>query len=190
MTTSTATRERILDSAMQLFGEKGFRGTSVAAIERAAGLTPGAGGLYHHFRSKDEVLSAGLERQLARLGALRDIRRLFTGIGDLGVQLTLAARYVLAELDSESELLQVLLTEARHRPDLMRGAVITLIDSTYAEFAGWLTDDWAVPAERARNVTAVALGALLAQWMLQHMLPPGLALVDDDDSGVERLFTA
>ena len=93
---------------MHLFGERGFRGTSVAQIERAAGLTPGAGGLYHHFRSKEAVLDEGLTRHLSRLGALRDIRRLFAGIGDLRVELTVTARYVLKELDDECELLWIL----------------------------------------------------------------------------------
>jgi AcrR family transcriptional regulator len=158
---------------MHLFGEHGFRGTSVAAIERAAGLTPGAGGLYHHFPSKDALLAAGLQRHLGKLGALRDIRRLFTGVGDLRIQLTLTARFVLTELDSESELLLVLFTEARSRPDLVGSAVVTLVDSTHAEFASWLVEDWAVSAERARSLSAVALGSLFSHRLLKTLLPTG-----------------
>ena len=165
---------------MHLFGEHGFRGTSVAAIERAAGLTPGAGGLYHHFPSKDAVLAAGLERHLAKLGALRDIRRLFTGVGDLTVELTLTARYVLAELDAESELLHLLLTEARRRPDLMQDAVSALIDSTHAEFAAWLTEDWAIEPERAHRITALALGSLLSHRLLKTVRPGGVSMIDDE----------
>jgi AcrR family transcriptional regulator len=181
MTASTATRERLLDAAMHLFGEHGFRGTSVAAIERAAGLTPGAGGLYHHFPSKDAVLAAGLERHLGKLGALRDIRRLFTGVGDLRIQLTLTARFVLAELDAESELVQILFTEARSRPDLVGGAVVTLVDSALAEFATWLTDDWAVPADRAKNLSAVALGSLFSHRLLRTLLPTGAGGIGDEE---------
>ena len=59
---------------MRLFSQHGYSGTSIAKIEAAAGLTPGAGGIYHHFPSKEAVLAAGIERQLARLGALREIR--------------------------------------------------------------------------------------------------------------------
>jgi AcrR family transcriptional regulator len=177
MTASTATRERLLDAAMQLFGEHGFRGTSVAAIERAAGLTAGAGGLYHHFPSKDALLTAGLERHLGRLGALRDIRRLFAGVGDLRIQLTLTARFVLTEFEAESELLQVLLTEARSRPDLVRGAAGTLVDSTYAEFATWLVDDWGIEAGRARSISAIALGSLFSHRMLTSLVAGG---IDDE----------
>jgi len=56
---------------MRLFGERGYEATSVAEIERSAGLTPGAGGLFHHFRNKEAVLVAGIESQLARLEAVR-----------------------------------------------------------------------------------------------------------------------
>jgi AcrR family transcriptional regulator len=180
---STATRERILDAAMQLFGEHGFRGTSVAQIERAAGLTPGAGGLYHHFRSKDDVLAAGVDRHLGRLGALRDIRRLFTGVGDLRIELTLTARYVLSELEAESELLQILATEARTRPELVRDAVTTLVDGTYQEFATWLGESWAVPAERAQVLAAVALGSLVSHRMLGGIFPTRNA--PDDEAFVD-----
>jgi AcrR family transcriptional regulator len=180
VTTSTATRERILDVAMQLFGEHGFRGTSVAAIERAAGLTPGAGGLYHHFASKDAVLAAGLERHMARLGALRDIRRLFTGVGDLGIELMLTARYVLSELDAERELLQVLFTEARRRPELVQDTITALVDTTCTEFAAWLSQEWAVPPERARSVSVIALGSLLSHRLMQAFLPSGAVVLGDE----------
>lgn len=49
---------------MRLFGEQGYSATSVAQIEAAAGLRPGAGGLYAHFRSKEALLRAGLEALL------------------------------------------------------------------------------------------------------------------------------
>src|ERR1700761_1626328 len=95
----TPTRERIVDEAMRLFSQNGYAATSVARIESAAGLTPGAGGLYHHFRSKEAVLAAGIERQLERLGSLRRIREVFGSLGDFRAELKLTARYLLAELD-------------------------------------------------------------------------------------------
>lgn len=49
-----ATRKAILDTALKLFGERGFHATTVQAITENAGLTKGA--FYHHFESKEEVL--------------------------------------------------------------------------------------------------------------------------------------
>ncbi|MEU8530142.1 TetR/AcrR family transcriptional regulator [Streptomyces sp. NPDC048629] len=44
----------MLDAALQLFAEKGFEGTSVQDVVRAAGVTKGA--MYHYFPSKDDLL--------------------------------------------------------------------------------------------------------------------------------------
>ena len=182
---STLTRDRIIDAAMGLFGEQGYRGTSVAQIEAAAGLTPGAGGLYHHFRKKEEVLTAGIERHLARLSALRDIRRLLTGLGDLRSELTITARYTLAELDREDELLRILATEARARPELVQAAVDQLLDATSEQFGEWIRDqagDRLTP-ERAKAVTAIGLGSLISSRVLPLLGMTTLAI--DDSAFVE-----
>jgi AcrR family transcriptional regulator len=64
-------KERILAAATELFATKGYRATSVAEIERRAGLKPGSGGLYRHFSSKDALLVEVVEGYRSRLAALR-----------------------------------------------------------------------------------------------------------------------
>jgi AcrR family transcriptional regulator len=179
---STATRDRIINEAMRLFGEHGYRGTTIAKIEAAAGLTPGAGGLYHHFDTKEAVLAAGIERQLARLDALREIRRVLTPLGDLTAELTLTARYVLAELDSESELLRILASEARNRPQLLTTAVERLVSSTFAGFAEWIAEhsEAPMPSDKAAAIAAVALGSLFSSRLLRDVL--GVPLQADDET--------
>ena len=86
---------------MRLFGEQGYQATSVAQIEAAAGLAPGSGALYRHFKSKQALLEAGIDRQLDRRRAMRDIRALFAGLGDLRSELTMLGRYMLSVLDEE-----------------------------------------------------------------------------------------
>jgi AcrR family transcriptional regulator len=49
------TRQLLLDSALELFGDQGFHGTSVQEIVERAQVTKGA--FYHHFESKQDVLS-------------------------------------------------------------------------------------------------------------------------------------
>ncbi|WP_262402908.1 TetR/AcrR family transcriptional regulator [Actinomadura sp. CNU-125] len=61
-----STRERIVAESLRLFAERGYAATSVAEIEAAAGLSPGAGGLYRHFRSKEEVLSSAIREHIDR----------------------------------------------------------------------------------------------------------------------------
>lgn len=180
MAASTPTRERIIDAAMTLFGDNGFRGTSVAAIEAAAGLTPGAGGLYHHFRSKEAVLTAGIDRHLDRLRALRDIRRLFTDLGDTRAELTMTARYALTELDSETELLRILVLESRTHPTLVNRAVTVLVETTQAEFAAWLRESKGCAPDRAAAIAAVGLGALLSNRLTRGLLGVSPTAVDDN----------
>ena len=169
---SSTTRERIVDEAMLLFSQHGYAATSIAKIEAAAGLTPGAGGIYHHFASKEALLAAGIERQLARLGALREIRSVLGSLGDLKAELTLTARYVLAELDRESELLRILASDARHRPQLLTEAVDQLVSSTFTGFANWILEsaERELPAEQANAVAAVGLGSLLSSRLLSDVL--------------------
>lgn len=150
------TRDRLLDEAMRLFGERGFAATSVAEIERSAGLTPGAGGLFHHFRTKEDVLTAGIERQLARLDAIRQIRGAIPPLNNLRAELTLVARYVLAEIDEEQELLLVLVTEGRRRPDLLSTAVDQIIQGSFAEFSSVIARYGG-----SETVAALALSALV-----------------------------
>jgi AcrR family transcriptional regulator len=178
---STSTRDRIIDEAMHLFSQQGYAATSIAKIEAAVGLSPGAGGLYHHFKSKEAVLAAGIERHLSRLDALRDIQRVLSPLGDLKAELTLTARYILTELDSESELLRILASEARNRPEMLTSAVDRLVNSTFDGFAGWI-EERMQPSDGdrdARAIAAVGLGSLMSSRLLRDVI--GIpAQVDDE----------
>lgn len=63
MPTETSTRDAALDAALELFARKGFEATSVRDIAAAVGVK--APSLYKHFGSKQEILDALVERELA-----------------------------------------------------------------------------------------------------------------------------
>lgn len=185
MSNPTPTRERIVDEAMRLFSQHGYAATSIARIEEAAGLTPGAGGLYHHFKSKEAVLAAGIERQLERLGALRKIRHVLGSVGDLRAELTLTARYVLAELDNESELLRILASDVRNRPQVLTTAVEELFSSTFTGFAEWIDENATRPLSpnEARAIAVFGLGSLLSSRVMRDVL--GIPVQVDDETLVD-----
>ncbi|TWF79490.1 TetR family transcriptional regulator [Pseudonocardia hierapolitana] len=53
------TRDALVATAVALFAEKGYAGTSTTEIVDRAGLTRGA--LYHHFADKDQLFEAALD---------------------------------------------------------------------------------------------------------------------------------
>lgn len=50
------TRERLLEAALHLFAIHGYHAASMRQIAEAAGVA--VGGIYNHFRSKEEILTA------------------------------------------------------------------------------------------------------------------------------------
>lgn len=85
------TRQRIVESAYQLFYREGFHRTGVDAVAQAAGVTKRT--LYNHYSSKDELIAAVLEAQAELAAAEIDrwcddalatpemlVRRIFDGL--------------------------------------------------------------------------------------------------------------
>lgn len=65
-------KNEILDAADELFRQKGFDGTSTNDILEKVGIARGT--LYHHFKSKEDIMDALIERYSARLlGAAQEI---------------------------------------------------------------------------------------------------------------------
>lgn len=179
---SAPTRDRLVTEAMRLFGEQGYQATSITQIEAAAGLAPGSGALYHHFKSKEALLEAGIDRQLDRRRAMHDIRTLFAGLGDLRIELTMLGRYVLTVLDEETQLLQI---AARTPPDQsprLNNAYAALIDGLSAEVADWIKG-WAPKTGKhdATAIAAVGVDALLGRRATHAVFRmPAMDMQDED----------
>jgi AcrR family transcriptional regulator len=57
-------RQRILDAAAEIAGERGYDGTSIALVSERSGLP--ASSIYWHFEDKDALLAAVIERSFHR----------------------------------------------------------------------------------------------------------------------------
>lgn len=65
---ATDTRQRLIDIAVQLFTRYSFAGTSLQMIADQLGVTKAA--VYHHFHTREELLTAVVEPVLAQLRAV------------------------------------------------------------------------------------------------------------------------
>jgi AcrR family transcriptional regulator len=55
-----ASKERILDAAAEIAGERGYEGTSINLVSKRSGLP--ASSIYWHFKDKDELIAAVIDR--------------------------------------------------------------------------------------------------------------------------------
>ncbi len=62
MSKAERTKQRIIEEAAVIFNQNGYAGSSIADIMRVTGL--GKSGIYHHFKSKDEIAVAAFEYTL------------------------------------------------------------------------------------------------------------------------------
>lgn len=181
MTTAAPTRERLLAEAMRLFSTNGYEATSVSQIEAAAGLAAGSGALYHHFKSKEALLNAGIDRQLDRRHAMRDIRALFAGLGDLRAELTVLGRYLLTVIDEEIELLQIAARTPTGRSSRLDTAYAALVDGLNTELAEWITT-WAptMPQQDRTVLATLGINSILGGRFATSLFHEATARVTDD----------
>lgn len=69
--------DALLDVAVRIFTERGYDGTSMEDLSRAAGLSKSS--LYHHIQSKEQLLRLALERAVAPLYAVVQEQEATTG---------------------------------------------------------------------------------------------------------------
>jgi AcrR family transcriptional regulator len=114
-----ATRERVLAAATNTFLEKGFHGTTIAAVAETAGFTSGA--IYSNFANKEDLVLAVLDRHTAdRTRLLGEALSAATDLEDL---LTRVSRWFGRRIESDPEwpALQIeLALSTRHNPSLRR----------------------------------------------------------------------
>ncbi|MEV0403396.1 helix-turn-helix domain-containing protein [Actinoallomurus sp. NPDC050550] len=180
-----STRERIVAEALRLFAERGYAATSVAEIEAAAGLSPGAGGLYRHFRSKEEVLAAAVREHIARTSEqIATIFKRSAGIQDqpLADRLSAAASAGLAKMREEADLIRVLFRDLDKFPNLVAEMREGIANPLYDLFGKWLAgqpemagidEDW--------DAVALTLGgAIVNYWLAQDALYAAPNRIDEE----------
>jgi AcrR family transcriptional regulator len=164
--TTTSMREEILAAAMDIFGERGYRKTSIDAVAARTGLT--RQGVLHYFPSKRALLLAIIERRHQV-----NIERLADGD---------------AEKDWPSQLASVIAFEESHRSmaelhNALAAEVVTGSDEAQEYFNGYYRSSHdhivarlgerygdRLPSGLTSEAAATALLAMLEGIQLQSML--------------------
>lgn len=117
-------RQLVLDAAFQLFGERGYQGTTMKDIAERTGLVPGA--LYTYFPSKEALFEAAVEDGWDRF--LSEFRRAVDSTVPLGERTRAALELGFRSLKIGLPLLQGMLFETNQR-QLLQNKLDTLCAS-------------------------------------------------------------
>ncbi|WP_052371745.1 TetR/AcrR family transcriptional regulator [Amycolatopsis taiwanensis] len=176
---SVPTRDRVVAEAMRLFGERGYTATTVAAIEEAAGLSPGSGALYKHFRSKADILTEGIGRLIDEGASLR---ALLGGSSEepqaaaldqlpLRARMAFVANAGLGRMEQERDFNRILVRDLKDFPNLLDRAGEDEIRGNHRGLTRWLAaqaddghgdQDW-------EALAAVAMDATAHYWLLRDV---------------------
>jgi AcrR family transcriptional regulator len=118
-----------MDVALQLFAEKGVAAVPITSIEAGAGLSPGSGSFYRHFKDKVELLSAVVDRELIRVTKDPD-KQVSRAPADLPPAEALAIQ-LRADLDFLQDLIPliaILMWERNRAPNLARRVQDTMVE--------------------------------------------------------------
>ncbi|WP_264990695.1 TetR/AcrR family transcriptional regulator, partial [Mycobacterium kiyosense] len=164
-------RDRLLAEALKLFAAKGYAATSVADIQRAAGLAPGSGALYKHFGSKRELLEAAVEHRISSVVAAREQ---YDAREPESVEhaVRTAGELIWSNLKQSEDLLKVMLREPEELGDLDEKTWQVITDNAYQRFA----DELAASNRSGRTcipdpeaAAAAAIGSLSYASTLQAL---------------------
>lgn len=169
------TRDAIVAAAMDLFGRQGYRATTISQIEASAGLSPGAGGLYRHFRSKRALLEEGLRRQAeqgrALVAFIEDPVRL--PALPLSERLVEVARAGLRRLEEERDVNRLLVRDLAAFPELLAQVREQELAAVVEAIAVWLEGQPEPVAEEPAPdwpaLASVLVSAVSHYWLLRDL---------------------
>jgi AcrR family transcriptional regulator len=164
-------REQLLEAALALFSERGYRSTSVRDITRAAGVTEAV--LYHYFANKVGLWAA----VLATYAPFSRVAEVLTEAAAAPVDEALRALgyELLRLLRAREQLMLTLLSEAPTEPDV--ATVLDRFVQGVTTALGTFLADRQARGEIAPDIDVQAVarafqGALLVQFLTTSLVPP------------------
>lgn len=172
------TVEKILDTAQQLFLEKGYDNTTIQDIvDHLGGLSKGA--VYHHFKSKEEIIDAVSDRMFSVNNPFERVK----DRSDLNGLEKLREAIRLNQSDEAQKNIVVQSIPLTRNPRLL----VEMIDSNrriltpyYEELLEEGNRDGSIHTEYAREI-AELIPLLTSLWLLPSVFP-------SDKEGMKRKF--
>jgi AcrR family transcriptional regulator len=160
-------RTELVDAALKLFAERGFKATTIADIATATGTAHGL--VYHYFRSKDELLAAILEQYtfLPRLQAVLAVSP-DRPASDVLTEVAVGLSQVLGE---RPEVLRLVVAESQTNP-IVAAALARVTESGLAVLSEYLRARIAAGELRVHDPTVPAR-ALFWAIITKHLGPAG-----------------
>ena len=162
------TVERILDTAQRLFLEKGYDNTTIQDIVDAlGGLTKGA--IYHHFKSKEEIMDAVGDRMFFANNPFEAVR----GRSDLNALEKLREAIRLNQADASRTRMTIQAIPITRNPRLLVDMIRSnrqILTPYYLELIQEGNRDGSIHTEYPREI-AELLPLLTSLWLLPSVFP-------------------
>jgi TetR/AcrR family transcriptional regulator, cholesterol catabolism regulator len=166
-------REEIITAARDLFSQKGFHGTSVPDIARAAGISTGL--IYYIFSSKDDILLACCEYVAAlHLSFFNQTSTIDNPLE----RFDFIVRELYRDLDQYSKHLMIMYRDSSTLPRDVRNRILSLIKNLDQHFLalfeegqrlGAFRED--IPEPRVLAASVLSLGHIWALQKTWHFAP-------------------
>lgn len=172
------TVEKILDVSQRLFLEKGYDNTTIQDIvDQLDGLTKGA--VYHHFKSKEEIMDAVGDRMFAANNPFEKVR----GRSDLNGLQKLREAIRLNQSDADRTDMVIQSIPITRNPKLLVEMIesnLRILTPYYQELLEEGNKDGSIHTEYTREI-AELMPLLTSLWLLPSVFPA-------DKEGMKRKF--
>lgn len=177
---SLETRNKILETATELFSKSGYDATGVAEICQLAGVSKGA--FYHHFSTKQALFMALLDSYLNSLeSGFNQMRQDSHGVPKVIIQMAEITGSLFQAADIHLPIFLEFWTQANHDPQIWETAI-----SPYRRFQSYFADmiqegiDEGSIAPVDPQLAARVLVSLAIGMLMQSLFDPQITSWQDE----------
>jgi len=174
-------RQRLLDSAVQLFSERGFAGASTREIARLAEVNETS--LFRLFGSKEELFWAALESQLKDFRLPKQLQQLLAENAAPRLVLPQFIEFVVRTAAYQPQVIRLLIAsimELRPQAEMVHRKALAPIYQTIVDYLANCISSGSMRSLDPKIATIALAATVLTQQRLAHVLTGAAALNAED----------